>query len=168
MGIGSSRLNAYSSPYQLFANSGNSDFVAARVGTVADKVVVDRSISVSGDTPRNVDFANEGFAPEVHAITLNNLDATWSVVESSSSIITNLGTRIGLGGTATQWAGFPAAQTMTNDVYFVEVTAARAGTFRRASRYVTSPANFRLQSRPYLAYSAGLADGYSVGMKVAR
>jgi hypothetical protein len=113
--------------------------------TGVDKIVVERDLSVTGNTTRNVDFASAGFAPESHAISLNNIDGTWTVNgSSSSSLITATGTRIVLGSSATAWLAFPAGQTRPDDLYLISISANKSGNWRRASRFVGTPADLSL------------------------
>ncbi len=140
IGVGQGQTTSYTTAYQLYVSSGTYDFVAARKsGTTANKLVVSRGVVVGGDTVWNIDFANEGFAPEAQTLTVNNLDGTWTVTQSSSSLITSRGTALDLGGSAAQWLALPAGQGVTNDMYLLDVTASQAsGNFRRVSRYVAN------------------------------
>jgi len=139
-------FSAADGAYAVKTNSGNFDLIAENLRNAPYKYILAHNFAVTANVTKNLDFAAEGVAAVPHALSLANVDATWTT-NVYSRMETALGTVADFaGGDSTQWLALPVAQIQANDLHSVDVLSvdSSATKSREVTRYVTTPADLSL------------------------
>jgi hypothetical protein len=118
-----------------------------------DRLIRRNSVIVSGPTTVNVDFASEGFAPEMRTVTFQGLSAT-----ETAGLLVNFrntagGSAFSLGSFPSgNYLAFPAAQLRTGDYHSVVAAATESGggVGRRVRRTYTAAMSFTAVMPPMI------------------
>ncbi len=115
--------------YMLTVPMGTWDLFALRMTTppLFDRMLRRNSVILTGPTTVNLDFASEGFAPEMRTVTFQGLSATETPGLIAIFRNTAGGTAFGGSFPSGNYLAVPAAQLRTGDYHSVVATATEPG-----------------------------------------
>ena len=136
--------------YTLQVPPGIYDLVAAKFSDErfgANKIFIQRNISISGDTTINIDFNSpDAFDPETHNAVIDGV-SSGELAEGGVNFLSHNGTEIRMGSKFEsqpptiqfQFSGIPISKQVGNDIHLLFAGAFSADSFRRFERYFKAP-----------------------------